>query len=262
MKHAAYTWVLTLGILILCAVLSAGAWAGDPNPNNDAIFVHVYNGTGYTLDGFIWVDGVKQGGLGEECAEIFSLPPGLTHRCTVWVPEAYEHNVCVEHSCLAGWDWSCVPHVQSGEHAYVNCQCYPTCFLGGTLITMADNSLKAIDDIAVGEQVRSYDETTGKITSAKVTKVFAYKTDYYIVINGDLRVTASHKLYAGGKWVPAGHLAAGDKLFSITGETVPIQSLEQVFVEASTYNLEVNGTHTFFAGGILAHNKPEPSEEQ
>lgn len=43
-----------------------------------------------------------------------------------------------------------------------------TCFVAGTKITMADGSLKNIENIVEGDRVLSYDEISGEIVEAEV----------------------------------------------------------------------------------------------
>jgi len=136
------------------------------------------------------------------------------------------------------------------------------CFLSGTKIAMADGSLKNIQDIKVGDLAQSYDTADGEWKSSMVTEVFHHMpeemTDYYLIINDDLKVTPNHPLYVDGKWVTAGDLKIGDPF----GEGV--RSMEKVFEQVPTYNFEVEPYHTYNVvwgennTASVVHNKPQP----
>jgi len=119
-----------------------------------------------------------------------------------------------------------------------------SCFLADTQITMADDSYKNIEDIEVGDLVKSYDITTGSLISAPVTKVYHHTpeemTDYYLVINDQIRVTPNHLLYINGVLMPAGDAQVGDFLFSSGDLHIPINSIQQASTQVPTYNFEVS----------------------
>jgi len=127
--------------------------------------------------------------------------------------------------------------------AVVHVTVISACFLGDTKIAMADGSLKNIQDIKVGELLQSYDTADGEWKSGVVSEVFHHMpeemTDYYLIINDDLKVTPNHPLYVDGKWVTAGDLEIGDPF----GEGV--RSIEKVFERVPTYNFEVEPCHTY-----------------
>jgi len=136
------------------------------------------------------------------------------------------------------------------------------CFLAGTQITMADGSHKNIKQVEVGDMVKSFNN--GSIVIGEVTKVYSHSPDemeeYYLVINDKLRVTPSHIIYVNGGWVPARNITEGDELLNSQNETVIVTSVERVWEQVPTYNLEVSEYHTFFADDILVHNAKAPSE--
>jgi hypothetical protein len=118
------------------------------------------------------------------------------------------------------------------------------CFLAGTQIEMSDGSLKNIENIQVGDRVKSYDESTKLWKTGFVSKVFHHSnsemSDYYLVFNDDLFVTPNHPILVGGVWIDAGNLEIGD----VYGGNI-IQSIEQVYERVPTYNFEVEPYHTY-----------------
>jgi len=141
---------------------------------------------------------------------------------------------------------------------------FDTCFLAGTKVVMADGSYKNIEDVAVGDLVIAYDESTGAIANCKVDHTFYYApeemTDYYLVVNDNLQVTPNHRFYSDGEWIYAGNLKVGDSLLTKElSEDYTVYSLEKIYEKVPTYDLEIENLHTFFVSigegiDILVHN--------
>jgi hypothetical protein len=94
------------------------------------------------------------------------------------------------------------------------------------------------------------------MTSSKVRKTFYHeKTDGYLIVNDFLRLTTNHPMYVNGEWKTAGEINIGDSLLDKDGNVVVVTSIELVDETVPTYNLEVAGTHNYFAEDILTHNK-------
>ncbi|MFC1703550.1 SpvB/TcaC N-terminal domain-containing protein [Candidatus Omnitrophota bacterium] len=136
------------------------------------------------------------------------------------------------------------------------------CFLARTPIAMADGSTKPIEEIKVGDEVVSYDEKTKELVTDTVKETFVHEAGNYLIINDYLRVTPNHPVYSNGRWVEIGALALGDTLQDNQGKGVEIVSIQKRAENARVYNFEVNPYHTYFAGGILAHNKEYYQQEE
>ena len=142
-----------------------------------------------------------------------------------------------------------------------------TCFLRGTMITMADGSLKPIEQIKVDDLVMSYDEETKQIVSNKVVQTFFHppSTEHlsygrYLIINGVMKVTTNHAILAdtNGRsqydWPLADKLSVGDYLYNRDLTKVRIDSIEAVDSIVDTFNFEVENTHTYIAENYIVHN--------
>ncbi|MCD6299582.1 MAG: PKD domain-containing protein [Dehalococcoidales bacterium] len=138
-----------------------------------------------------------------------------------------------------------------------------TCFLAGTKVLMADETYRNIEEIKVGDMVKSYDENTGKTVNARVTMTFHHSKEemapYYLVINNLLRVTPEHLIYVNGNWTKADDIKVGDILQTFDGEQVTVYSIYKVYQRLKTFNLEVEKYHTFYANDILVHNSKSGS---
>ena len=130
-----------------------------------------------------------------------------------------------------------------------------TCFLAGTPILRPEGHTTPIEQLRVGDMVMAYDEADGQLKADAVKETFTHQATAYLVVNGHLRVTPEHPVYANGRWVEIGTLGVGDVLLNAQGQPEPITSMERMQEAATVYNLEVNPYHTYVAGGIVVHNK-------
>jgi len=138
-----------------------------------------------------------------------------------------------------------------------------TCFLSGTKVLMSDGSYKNIEDIEIGEYVKSYDVKTDSIIDCKVTNVLSHSkkemSEYYLLINDFLRVTPNHKFYSKGEWIFANDLKPGDFLFTNDKINFEIESVEKIFEKEKSYDLTVENNHNYFVSldnniAVLVHN--------
>jgi PKD repeat protein len=138
-----------------------------------------------------------------------------------------------------------------------------TCFLAGTKITMADNTYKNIEDVQVGELIKSFDEEKQIVTIGTVLNVFHHTspeqmTNSYLIINNLLKVTDNHPIFVNNNWIDADEIKIGDKLRDINDMEITVKSIEKIRETVPTYNLEVEKYHTYYAENILVHNKATP----
>jgi hypothetical protein len=98
------------------------------------------------------------------------------------------------------------------------------CFVAGTGVLLASGAVIAIEDIRVGDYVKSYNETTGEIENKIVLQTFintTYELTTIYTSDGQKIVsTPGHKFFANGQWISAGDLKAGDILVNVNGEKV------------------------------------------
>lgn len=129
------------------------------------------------------------------------------------------------------------------------------CFAEGTPVLMSDGKLKNIEDVKVGDYVLTRTEKDNKLVKAKVTRTHATEENGYLILNGNLKVTANHIMWINSKWQEAGNIQIGDTLVDSQGKTISISSLEWQRGKFQVYNLEIEKYHTYFAGGVWVHNE-------
>jgi hypothetical protein len=139
------------------------------------------------------------------------------------------------------------------------------CFTGETPIRMADGASRRIDQLRAGDSVLSYDERDASLHSEKVLKIERLVAPSHLKLrlakNGtEIGVTGEHPIHTEGLWLPAKMLCTGSIVTWLDNKTDEVSETEiaevtSVTEPAGVFDLSVSETHTYFAGGILAHNK-------
>ncbi|WP_268248797.1 polymorphic toxin-type HINT domain-containing protein [Streptomyces brasiliensis] len=142
------------------------------------------------------------------------------------------------------------------------------CFLAGTGVLMENGKRKPIEKIRAGDKVLAADPKTGKQSLRRVIRKIVNDTDKDF---SDLTIASheatSHIIATTGHpfwdvdahhWVKAGQLRPGDHLMTAGGETAEVLANRHFSTHAHTYNLTVQGVHTYYvlAGQtpVLVHN--------
>lgn len=127
-----------------------------------------------------------------------------------------------------------------------------TCVAEGTLVA-TPRGPTPIEQLAVGAEVDSFDVVT---RTRSVGIVVRTEKSYAGSLRqlGALRVTAEHPVWADGSWrragdIPAGAMLLGVDLGAIAAVPVALDA------PATVYDLTVTPPSTYFAGGVLVHNK-------
>lgn len=161
----------------------------------------------------------------------------------------------------------------SGPYAWnttYNC-CYDSrvvgCFGPGSLVTMPNGGQVEIDKLKVGDQVLSFNESTGKVESDIVKTVFYHqreKRDLYLLSlsNGSiLEATPEHLIYVPAlktyKSVASIHHDRSIVLAGTDGEEVRIVESQKIYQWIPVYNLHVAKNMNYFVGGVLVHNEKD-----
>jgi hypothetical protein len=142
---------------------------------------------------------------------------------------------------------------------------YHSCFTNDTLVTMADGTSQRIDQLHEGDAVLSYDEGDASLHPEKVLKIEGLVAPDHLKLrlahNGkEIEVTGEHPLHTKGLWVLAKSLHVGSIVTWLDNETKEVREAEvaeitNITQPAGVYDLSVSNSHTYFAGGLLAHNK-------
>jgi len=157
------------------------------------------------------------------------------------------------------------------------------CFEAGTKITMADGSLKNIEDIQTGDKVLSYNVYTGTLSTQEVefpVSLVEPLDNVQLVFNDGtvLNTTMTHPFWTTDGWVSlkpnfdyndfykelkeqfTEMMQPGQKFFKIKGKKLKKVKLSKIRYyhgrpsDHKVYNLSIDNYATFFANGILGHN--------
>lgn len=148
------------------------------------------------------------------------------------------------------------------------------CFLAGTDVLMADGKTKDIEDIRRGDTVLATDPVTGETSGREISATIVTDDDKRFnelaiaTREGEkrLRATHEHPFWSPSEkaWVEASDLRRGMTLRSRDGSAVAVQANRAFDRNARTYNLTVDGLHTYYvlagATPVLVHNA-EPCKE-
>jgi hypothetical protein len=130
------------------------------------------------------------------------------------------------------------------------------CFTPDTAVLM-ERGGKAIVNIAPGESVMVYDETSGRIGYRPVVNVFRFEETHYYLLNQTLRATSLHRFMTDSGWVPVKDLKIGMQLKTAEGWKV-LESKMLIAAPVAVFNLEVAEHHNFFIDDgtdrYLVHN--------
>lgn len=155
------------------------------------------------------------------------------------------------------------------------------CLVQGTLISMADGTSKPIEDIVVGDFVKSiilnqeaatFEETTGLIVEVEQVETEVV----YSLNDGLLIMTEGHKSIVRQK-TPAGDeyteryiicdttfVIENDKMMGADGVEITITSKEEITGTKTVHNLVIENHHTYIANGVITYNEilQEVTEEE
>ena len=151
------------------------------------------------------------------------------------------------------------------------------CFAAGTLVTMADGTTKPIEEIKIDDKVKSWNEESKELSEANVTELKQPSHSDMVIIEFDHTTnknTFDHPYWVVGKgWssykpqLTEARYNISEKIYSLeVGDTClllqedkliesKITSINENIEEVQTYIFSLDKDKTFFANGILTHNK-------
>ncbi len=201
----------------------------------------------------------------------YSAEDGMTFR--EWTASPYNTDGCyIENNGFFTANGTAIYSI-SVDSVIVNNKSYGTCcFDPGTQVLMADGKTKNIEDIQVGDIVKSLNEDTGEYIDQKVIKTITkHNSDdlVYVHLSNGLRIgmRAYHPLLTTEGYKSLRPeiakkdvkdvmlLEVGDTLVGYE-ENVTIISIEErePIANYDTYNLSIEGYHNYIVEGVVAHN--------
>ena len=144
-------------------------------------------------------------------------------------------------------------------------------FVSGTPILLVDGSSKPIEEIKIGDKVRSFDPETGTFSIGNVTSILTRDVQESYILDFDdgssVGVTGTHPFYVktAASGVPTIHkyfvqvkdLMAGDRVYKAYDNravSVKITVIRQISKPVTVYNFNVEPFHTYIANNMVVHN--------
>ncbi|HLU64698.1 MAG TPA: Hint domain-containing protein [Kofleriaceae bacterium] len=128
-----------------------------------------------------------------------------------------------------------------------------TCIAAGTEVAGAAGPVP-VEELEPGAAVWGYDLARGRRVLTEVRSVYLAGHRPVVAV-GALRLTPDHPVWVDGAWQPAEKIEAGSAMMAAGGGQVRVPAPAALPGEAPVYHVEVAPPHTFFAGGLLVHNK-------
>jgi hypothetical protein len=136
------------------------------------------------------------------------------------------------------------------------------CLAAGTLVSTPDGD-RPIETVAAGDSVVSWSAERGERIAAEVVRVKQRRTQAILTVRladgRSLRLTGNHLVFAPARaaWIPASELRAGDAVAVLSGETLAPVEISEITARSEAvdvFDLTVEPTHSYFAGGVWVHN--------
>ncbi len=124
---------------------------------------------------------------------------------------------------------------------------------GTTVVTPQGNRL--VERLRVGDVLLGYDVIAQENRWVQLEALRTNKAVRLTMINDRLSLTPEHPVWADGAWRPAGEITSAARLRLETGEAFPATLQTRAADHTKVFDLQVSSPHTFFASGILVHNK-------
>ena len=236
-------------------------WEGS-DPDGDPLLYDVYFGTSSSL--------------GESDRQVENYPYDAYVLGTLNYDQKYYWRIDTKDIKIIGEDEFEILHTRTGDVWSFTVEDEPCCFPAGTLISMADGSSKAIEDIELGDCVLSYDFESDCFDSWIVKMLGRPIHPVCSINNGLLSCTVDHPIHVKKADNSRGigavdavrskdailfeddvlSLEIGDRLFTQDNEWIEIESIDMSSEKIQTYNiLSFSGNRNFFANGILVYEE-------
>jgi hypothetical protein len=137
------------------------------------------------------------------------------------------------------------------------------CFVPGTLITLADGSVRPIESIQVGDVVRTHKGRPRRVAETMVRQCAEEIVILYPSGLAPIWATKEHPFMvsrdsAPPVWIEAKDLVRGDHLQTPCSDGTfwehTLTDIVRVPYEGAVHNFEVEEDHSYVAGGVAVHN--------
>jgi hypothetical protein len=184
-----------------------------------------------------------------------------------------------------GTAWNSMDQIYVSDSINGNCNCAGGgggCLVYGTMVEMGDGTFKKVEDLELGEVVKSL-AIAGLDTNIEdnwkefytadfeyeeglsiITNIFDNSFTEYYVINNKLKLTFEHPVFIKRAevcmFIQTENLVIGDYIFKENGQFELVTSIDIIGDYVQTININIEENDVYFADGILVHNIAPPKE--
>ena len=185
-----------------------------------------------------------------------------------------------------GSDWNSQSLIYKSDSINANCNCAggggEGCLVYGTMVEMGDGTFKKVEDLELGEVVKSLaiagldtniEDNWKEFYTANfeyeeglsiITNIFDNSFTEYYVINNKLKLTFEHPVFIKRAevcmFIQTENLVIGDYIFKENGQFELVTSIDIIGDYVQTININIEENDVYFADGILVHNIAPPKE--
>ena len=249
------------------------------------------SGTNSNSNSYFYISWSTTDGYGTVVSEITSTGPkayNTTHTQSLsGFPCDIQIYVTITPYSATGCDGTAGGSLQvvHKSDTYGTCACAGGggCLVYGTKVLMYDGSLKNVEDLIIGDIVKSM-AINGLNPNIElnwedwVTNDFQYEDglsiimniddnsfDEYYVFNNKLKATYEHPIFIKRgdtyRFECAENITIGDYMFTSNNEFELISSIDIIDEVIQTININIEENDVYFADGILVHNFAQPKDE-
>lgn len=133
-----------------------------------------------------------------------------------------------------------------------------SCFVGSTPV-LTPRGWKSISELGKGDQIVSYNSSTGKINVRSVRKQKKHHPAiiweiYLIGVKDPISTTKAHSFLTKRGWQRTNKLRHGDEITTTGQHAAIVASVVKTERVEPVFNLLTDVDHTFVAGGCVVHN--------
>ena len=149
-----------------------------------------------------------------------------------------------------------------------------TCFIAGTMVSMADGFKKKIEDVKIGEKVLGFNKKINTVIA--YDRPFLGKRKLYSINDSKAFVTNEHPFMTENGWrsinpdatrketnrncddlTDIAELKIGDKIITDNDNSVIVKKIKEYNGDSQRllYNFQLDGNSTYFADSYCVHNK-------
>lgn len=130
-----------------------------------------------------------------------------------------------------------------------------SCVAEGTQVATPRGPV-SIESLSVGDVVWGQEPSGGERVEVRIEHIASAARVDLVDIDG-VRFTPEHPVWLDGRWTRAGDASVGASGLGLRGP-VGLRRVQNIDQTTRVFDLTVSPPHTFFAGGLLVHNKAVP----